>query len=148
MGVLKVKDGSGNWIPIGVGIPSPAYIGHAVQSGNQNVGAGATDLPGMSVSFTVPDTSRKYLIIATAVARQNTAAGTVSAGLTSIPAGGQTIQQSLAINEQKAFTVLWILTGVSGAYTVKMQGSTSAGTADFLSAAGTRTHLVVVDIGY
>lgn len=124
------------------------WIGHAVQTADQATNTTPVDLPGMSVGpFTIPSTNRKILITATVVAYQTVAAGYATLAIVSTPSGGQSMQGLLQANDQMPIAMQWVLTGVSGSYTIKLQGSTSAGTCTWKSAAGFRTHLVVQDIG-
>lgn len=124
------------------------WIGHAVQSGDQVTNTTATDLPGMSVGpFTISDTSRKILVTANAVAQQAGAAGYATLSIVATPSGGQSIQGLVQVGDQMPIFIQWVLTGVSGTFTIKVQASVSAGTCTWKSAAGLRTHLVVQDIG-
>lgn len=124
------------------------WIGHATQTADQVVGTGLTDLPGLSVGpFTIPSANRKILATATVVASQAVAAATVQASIQSTPAGGQGAVVQMQIGDQTVIAWQWVLTNVSGAYTIKVQGSASAGTCTFKSSSGLRSHLVVQDIG-
>lgn len=124
-------------------------MGYAEATANQGgIGAAATDLTGVTVTFTATSTRYYRTTFYCFAVVQSTVDSFPTAQITD---GSNNVKQSAAnllkIGEQAHYNVSVVETGLTGSQTRKARGLTAAGTMLFAAAATSPMFIVVEDIG-
>lgn len=137
------------------GSPSPAgplgQVAFVKNAGASQtlIGAAATDLTGLSVTWT-RDVTRRYRYLFTVVVQQVTSGGTLNIILTEGAGAGATLTQPGGTLLASAFgtvTCFYEGSGASGSVVHHLRGATSAGTLSILNSASNPSFLSIDDIG-
>jgi hypothetical protein len=131
------------WVPVPGG-----HLGTAETTANQTgLGAGTTDLTGLSVAVTVP--AGRRLKISGLVAINQVNAGGVAGMFIRDEANNnlQRVRQTMAVNDIGFLYAQAVITPSAGAHTYKLSGTTSAGNLTIIGSASDRNQITVEDIG-
>lgn len=146
-------DVAGNWTGISSGTSGgPADTYSAFSTSSIDLSTTDTDIPGMSVSITVADTTDRFLVVAAVDARAGSSPnnGVMSGKLLvdgAIQAGVATFNTGSAPATRSTVFQSWVITGMAaGSHTVKMQASMNTATANAITVGLTHTRMTVVKL--